>query len=150
MTYVRTEAMSAVPASSPPIDRSLIGGLTTWSWMEALSAFFWAGLVRIAVLHHVTWSINSGRHVFGERPFDTLKESDRAANFWPLAIILFGESWHNSHHADPTCARHGVMKGQIDINVRLIWLFERLGWATNVRWPNRDRFDRKCHMEPAT
>jgi stearoyl-CoA desaturase (delta-9 desaturase) len=46
-----------------------------------------------------------------------------------------GESWHSSHHADPTSARHGVLRGQIDISARVIWTFERLGWAWQVRWP---------------
>jgi len=53
--------------------------------------------------------------------------------------LSFGESWHNSHHADPTCARHGVLRGQIDPSARLIWLFERLGWAQQVRWPTPHR-----------
>jgi stearoyl-CoA desaturase (delta-9 desaturase) len=121
---------------------AIIAGLVTWSWQGALSAFFWAGLMRIGLLHHVTWSINSICHVYGERPFET-RDGDRASNFWPLAILSFGESWHNLHHADPTCARHGVDKGQIDINARLIWIFEKLGWATDVRWPRRDRLDAK-------
>ena len=67
---------------------------------------------------------------------------DKSANFWPLAILSFGESWHNLHHADPTCARHGVKRGQIDISARLIWAFEKVGWATNVRWPNTQRLQR--------
>ncbi|WP_238008003.1 acyl-CoA desaturase [Dactylosporangium sp. AC04546] len=121
---------------------AIIAGLVTLSWQGALSAFFWAGLIRIGLLHHVTWSINSICHVYGERPFET-REGDRASNFWPLAILSFGESWHNLHHADPTCARHGVDKGQIDINARLIWIFEKLGWATDIRWPKKDRIDAK-------
>ncbi|MCP2325533.1 stearoyl-CoA desaturase (delta-9 desaturase) [Hamadaea flava] len=119
-----------------------VGGLVTWSWQGALTAFFWAGLVRVGLLHHVTWSINSICHVYGERPFET-RDGDKASNFWPLAILSFGESWHNLHHSDPTCARHGVMKGQIDISARTIWLFEKAGWATNVRWPKRDRLASK-------
>jgi stearoyl-CoA desaturase (delta-9 desaturase) len=121
---------------------AMVGGLVTWSWQGALSAFFWAGLVRIAVLHHVTWSINSVCHVVGERPFET-RDGDKATNFWPLAILSFGESWHNLHHADPTCARHGVQRGQIDANARLIWIFEKLGWAYDVRWPRADRLQAK-------
>ena len=105
-------------------------------------AFFWAGLVRIALLHHVTWSINSVCHVYGERPFET-RDGDKASNFWPLAILSFGESWHNLHHADPTCARHGVDKGQIDINARLIWIFEKFGWVSDVRWPKAERLAAK-------
>jgi len=117
---------------------ALLGGLLTWSWQGALTAFFWAGLVRVSLLHHVTWSINSICHVFGERPF-TVREGDRAANFWPLAILSFGESWHNLHHADPTCARHGVLRGQLDITARVIWALEKLGWAYDVRWPRPER-----------
>jgi len=116
-----------------------IGGLASWSWAGALTAFFWASLVRVCVLHHVTWSINSVCHLIGERPYAS---RDRSANFWPLAILSMGESWHNSHHADPTCARHGVDRGQLDISARAIWLFEKLGWATDVRWPRRERFDK--------
>ncbi|GGO08341.1 acyl-CoA desaturase [Microbispora bryophytorum] len=118
----------------PPV----IGLLATGTWRGAVTAFFWGSLVRIALLHHVTWSINSICHVFGERPLKT-RAGDRAANFWPLAIVSFGESWHNGHHADPTCARHGVLPGQIDISARLIRLLERFGWVRDVRWPTPAR-----------
>ncbi len=118
---------------------AVLGGLISWSWTGALTAFLWASLVRIAVLHHVTWSINSICHMIGDRPYAS---RDKSANFWPLAILSFGESWHNSHHADPTCARHGVDRGQLDMSARLIRWLERAGWATAVRWPNRDRFDK--------
>ena len=118
---------------------AVLGGLISWSWTGAVTAFFWASLVRLCVLHHVTWSINSVCHLIGERPYAS---RDRSANFWPLAILSFGESWHNSHHADPTCARHGVDRGQIDLSAGLIGLFEKAGWATSVRWPKRDRFDK--------
>jgi len=116
----------------------LLGGLITMSWTGALSAFFWASVVRIGVLHHVTWSINSICHAWGNRPFKT---HDRAVNVWWLAAISGGESWHNLHHADPTCARHGVDRGQIDSTARVISLFERLGWAHDVRWPKKERLD---------
>ena len=115
---------------------ALLGGLITMSWAGALSAFFWASLVRIALLHHVTWSINSICHAIGERPFVA---RDKSANFWPLAILSFGESWHNSHHADPSMARHGVLRGQIDISARVIWFFEKLGWVWDVKWPTPER-----------
>jgi stearoyl-CoA desaturase (Delta-9 desaturase) len=118
---------------------ALLGGLITWSLWGALTAFFWAGLVRVSFLHHITWSVNSICHMIGERPF---KSRDKAANFWPLAILSFGEAWHNLHHADPTCARHGVLRGQIDISARVIWFFEKLGWAWNVRWSNEKRLAR--------
>jgi len=119
---------------------ALLGGLVTWSWFGALTAFFWGSLVRISLLHHVTWSINSVCHVFGNEDFST---RDRSRNVWWLAIPSFGESWHNLHHADPTCARHGVLKGQLDSSARVIRWFEQLGWASNVRWPNQERLAAK-------
>jgi stearoyl-CoA desaturase (delta-9 desaturase) len=115
---------------------AVLGGLITWSWTGALTAYFWASLVRVALLHHVTWSINSICHTWGERPFVT---KDRSVNVWWLAILSMGESWHNLHHADPTCARHGVDKGQLDSSARLIRWFEKAGWARDVRWPKPER-----------
>jgi stearoyl-CoA desaturase (Delta-9 desaturase) len=117
----------------------LLGGLISWSWWGALTAFFWAGLVRIAALHHVTWSTNSICHMIGNRPFT---QRDRSTNFWPLAVLSMGESWHNLHHADPTCARHGIRRGQLDMTARLIWIFEKFGWAHDVRWPSTRRLAR--------
>jgi stearoyl-CoA desaturase (Delta-9 desaturase) len=118
---------------------ALLGGLLSWSWWGALTAFFWAGLVRVGLLHHVTWSINSICHMMGDQPFAA---RDHSRNVWPLAVLSFGESWHNLHHADPTCARHGVQRGQVDISARVIWAFEKLGWAHSVRWPTKRRLER--------
>ena len=137
---VRTGQMFVVWAFVSLMLPAVIGGLVTGSWFGAWTAFFWAGLVRIGLLHHVTWSINSVCHVMGNRPF---MSRDRATNFWPLAILSAGESWHNLHHADPTCARHGVLRGQIDISARVIWAFEKLGWAHNVKWPDPVRLAAK-------
>ncbi|MBB6172009.1 stearoyl-CoA desaturase (delta-9 desaturase) [Nocardiopsis mwathae] len=119
---------------------ALIGGLVTMSWWGALTAFFWGALVRLFLLQHVTWAINSICHAFGEEHFEV---RDKSRNVWWLAILSFGESWHNLHHSDPTCARHGVLKGQIDPSARVIWMFEKLGWAWNVRWPNESRLAAK-------
>ena len=127
---------------------ALIGGLATWSLAGALTGLFWGGVVRMALLHHVTWSVNSICHVVGARPFVS-KDKDRAANFWPLAILSFGESWHNSHHADPTGARHGVLRGELDPAARLIWVLERFGWVWDVRWPDPARLAAKRVPSPA-
>lgn len=124
-------AIALTSVLAPPV----VGGLITLSWQGALTAFFWGTLVRIALLHHITWSINSICHVYGQRPFATHGQ-DRATNFWPLAVISFGENWHNSHHADPTCARHGVLRGQIDPSAGVIRLLEKTGQAYDVRWPD--------------
>jgi stearoyl-CoA desaturase (Delta-9 desaturase) len=119
---------------------ALIGGLWGMSWHGALTAFFWGSLVRIALLHHVTWAINSICHTFGSEEFEV---RDRSRNVSWLAIGSFGESWHNLHHADPTCARHGALKGQLDPSARVIWAFEKLGWAYDVRWPDEERLQAK-------
>ncbi|MEU8247843.1 acyl-CoA desaturase [Nonomuraea sp. NPDC048916] len=113
-----------------------VGGLWSMSWAGAWSAFFWGGLVRYAVVHHVTWSVNSIAHTFGERPFRT---RDRSSNVWWVAMLTLGEGWHNWHHVEPTCARHGVLKGQLDPSARLIRWFERAGWAYGTHWPDPAR-----------
>jgi len=117
---------------------AVVGGLWSMSWQGALTAFFWASLVRVALLHHVTWSINSICHTVGARPF---RSRDHSGNVWWLAIPSMGESWHNLHHADPTCARHGVLRGQLDTSARTIWAMEKLGWVSDVRWPVQARLD---------
>jgi stearoyl-CoA desaturase (delta-9 desaturase) len=119
---------------------ALIGGLWSMSLYGALTAFFWASLVRICLLHHVTWSINSVCHTFGNEDFEV---RDKSRNVAWLAIPSFGESWHNLHHSDPTCARHGALEGQIDISARAIWWAEKLGWAWDVRWPDEGRLSGK-------
>ncbi len=112
-----------------------IGVAVTGSWQGGVTAFLWAGLARVALLQHVTWSVNSLCHVVGKRPYRT-RQHDRATNLWPLAVVSFGESWHNGHHADPVCARHGRARGQVDPSAALLRLFERAHWVTAVRWPS--------------
>jgi stearoyl-CoA desaturase (delta-9 desaturase) len=119
---------------------AIAGGLITWSWQGAVTAFFWGSLVRVSLLHHVTWSINSICHTLGDRPFVS---RDKSANVWWLAIPSMGESWHNLHHADPTCARHGVLRGQVDTSARVIRWLEQAGWVSDVRWPVAERIEGK-------
>jgi stearoyl-CoA desaturase (Delta-9 desaturase) len=135
--------MAAVSRAFLPLSVASLGlpALAGWAiggWPGGLSALLWAGLVRVCLLQHVTWSVNSLCHLIGTRPFST-RRHDRATNLWPLALLSFGESWHNTHHADPSCARHGVDPGQLDPSAGLIRVFERLGWVSAVRWPDRDR-----------
>jgi stearoyl-CoA desaturase (delta-9 desaturase) len=109
-------------------------GWAIWGTLGgALTALLWGGVVRIFLVHHVTWSINSICHVFGTRPFRT---TDRSTNVWALAVLSLGESWHNAHHAFPSLARHGVERRQIDLTASCIKLWERLGWVHSVRWPS--------------
>ncbi len=139
-TLTRINSLFPVWTAATLLLPAVLGGVLSWSWWGMLTGLFWAGLVRVGLLHHVTWAVNSICHMIGERPF---KNRDKAANFWPLALISFGESWHNSHHADPTCARHGVGRGQLDISARTIWVFEKLGWVHKVRWPTPQRLAKR-------
>lgn len=109
-----------------------IGYVLSGTVAGAVSALVWAGLVRMAALHHVTWSVNSLCHTFGRRTEDT---TDRSTNLWFLSLLSFGDSWHNVHHAHPAWARHGAGRGMLDPSARLITLLHRFGWVTSVRGP---------------
>jgi stearoyl-CoA desaturase (Delta-9 desaturase) len=84
-----------------------IGFAVTGTFGGALVVTFWAGLVRMGLTHHVTWSINSVCHMFGTRPFAKSGKADRSTNLAPLALVTLGESYHHNHHAQPTSAYHG-------------------------------------------
>jgi stearoyl-CoA desaturase (delta-9 desaturase) len=127
-------ALCAASLLLPALAGWAIGG----TMRAALTAFLWAGLVRVMLLQHVTWSVNSLCHMIGSRPHAG-RRFDRSTDLWPLALISFGESWHNGHHSAPSCARHGIGSHQVDLSAGLIRIFEHLGWATAVRWPASDR-----------
>ena len=116
----------------------LLGWALTGTLQGAVSGLIWGGLVRVFLLQHVTWSVNSLCHLIGTRPFKTRRD-DRASNLWPLALVSFGDSYHNLHHADPSSARHGVGAYEIDLAAGFIRGCERLGWATKVQWPTEAR-----------
>jgi stearoyl-CoA desaturase (delta-9 desaturase) len=101
-----------------------------------LTGLLWGGAVRMLVLHHVTYSINSLCHFFGRRRFPTDDESRNLA--W-LAPLSFGESWHNNHHAFPTSARHGLRFWELDFSAMLIRLLEVTGLAWDVQRVPRER-----------
>jgi stearoyl-CoA desaturase (Delta-9 desaturase) len=103
----------------------IIGGTLT----AALTGLLWGGAVRILVLHHVTYSINSLCHFFGRRRFDTGDESRNLA--W-LSFLSLGEAWHNNHHAFPTSAAHGLRWWELDLSSLVIRGLERVGLAWDV------------------
>ena len=113
---------------------SLSGG----SVVAGLSALLWAGLVRIFLVHHVTWSINSICHFFGSRRFDV---EDRSTNVFWLALPSLGEAWHHNHHAFPQSAFHGLRWYELDPSGWLILAMARLGLAWDVVrvTPERER-----------
>jgi stearoyl-CoA desaturase (Delta-9 desaturase) len=102
-----------------------IGG----SFYAGLTGLLWGGAVRILVVHHVTYSINSLCHFFGRRRFDT---GDESRNLFWLAPLSFGESWHNNHHAFPTSAMHGMRAWEIDPSALVIRALEKLGLVWDV------------------
>ncbi|MFO0959258.1 MAG: acyl-CoA desaturase [Isosphaeraceae bacterium] len=110
-----------------------LGGLATGTWAGAATGLIWGGLVRIFLVHHVTWSVNSACHLWGLRPYRSNDESRNNALFGVLAM---GEGWHNTHHAFPNSARHGLRWWQIDVSYGVIWALARLGLAWNVKLPS--------------
>jgi stearoyl-CoA desaturase (Delta-9 desaturase) len=94
-----------------------------------LTGLLWGGAVRVFVVHHVTYSINSLCHMFGRQPFATKDESRNLA--W-LALPTFGEAWHNNHHAFPTSAIHGLRRWQPDPSAMVILALEKLGMVWDV------------------
>ena len=111
--------------------------------VAGLTAALWAGLVRVFLQHHATWSVNSICHMYGKQPF-AIKDESR--NNWAVALVSHGEGWHHSHHAFPTSARHGLDKTQLDPSYAVIRLFERLGWAWNVKNPREDQIEAKLRQ----
>jgi stearoyl-CoA desaturase (delta-9 desaturase) len=124
-----------------------VGWIVGGGWGSALSAVLWGGLVRIFLLHHVTWSINSVCHFFGRRRFDVDDESRNV--FW-LAPLSMGESWHHNHHAFPTSAFHGLRFWErlADPTGVLIALLEKLGLVWNVVRVSPERQAAKASPRP--
>jgi stearoyl-CoA desaturase (delta-9 desaturase) len=107
----------------------LIGG----SWMGALLGLLWGGLVRLFLLHHCTWAINSVTHIWGTRPY---KSRDYSRNNALVAVVTLGEGWHNNHHAFPTSAFHGLTWWQIDPSGLVIRALRLCGLAWDVKTPS--------------
>jgi stearoyl-CoA desaturase (delta-9 desaturase) len=107
----------------------VLGFALTQSLHGALTALLWGGLVRVMLLHHVTWSINSVCHFFGRRRFAT---DDHSTNVFWLAPLSFGESWHHNHHAFPRSAFHGLRPWELDIGALLVRALRRAGLIWNV------------------
>ena len=118
--------------------------LSTWHWTSnvvvglALLAYggvpyvLWGIFFRTTLGLHATWLVNSATHKWGSRRFAT---RDDSTNNWWVALLTFGEGWHNNHHAYPTSARHGFAWYELDLNWIGIRALERLGLAWDIRLP---------------
>ena len=122
----RTFAYSVIASFALPF---LAGWLITGRLGGGLTALLWGGAVRIFLLHHVTFSVNSICHFIGRRDFKT---KDESRNVWWLALFSLGESWHNGHHAFPSSAAHGLKRWQFDATASLITVLERFGLVWDV------------------
>lgn len=118
----------------------LLGWAIGGSLYAGLTGLLWGGAVRMLVVHHVTFSINSLCHFFGRRRFET---DDESRNLLWLAPFTFGESWHNNHHAFPTSAEHGMRKWEIDPSALLIRAMERVGLVWDVVRVDRELQERR-------
>jgi sn-1 stearoyl-lipid 9-desaturase len=94
-----------------------------------LPLMLWGVCLRTVVGLHSTWLVNSATHSWGSRRFKT---RDLSTNSWWVALLSFGEGWHNNHHAHPTSARHGLAWYEIDFNWYAIWTLKKLGLAHDV------------------
>jgi stearoyl-CoA desaturase (delta-9 desaturase) len=119
----------------------ILGGLIGGSLEAALTGLLWGGAVRMLVVHHVTYSINSLCHFFGRQAFDTGDESRNLA--W-LSFFTFGEAWHNNHHAFPTSFEHGMRRWQFDPSRYVIRGLEKMGLVWDVVRISPDRQARKA------
>jgi len=111
---------------------ALAGWAATGTAIGAFKVFLWGGLVRLFLVDHFTWSVNSICHFFGSRRFATRDDSKN--NIW-LAIPTFGQSWHNNHHAFPWSAKVGLRWSEIDLGTLTIRIFQILGLASQVKAP---------------
>lgn len=115
-----------------------------------LAMTFWAGLIRMGFTHHVTWSINSVCHMFGTRPFEPSKDTDRSTNFVLLALPTLGESFHHNHHVFPTSAYHGMRFWErlLDPSGWVIWLMNKANLVWGVKHPDREQWEAKLADHP--
>ncbi len=119
---------------------TVIGGLVSLSWTGAVSGLLWGGLVRIFVLEHIVWAINSFLHMFGTRRYASRENSHNGGIF---ALVTLGESWHNNHHAFPESPSFGLDWYRLDPGFWLIKLLEIFGLASDLKMPSAPRMAAK-------
>ena len=123
-----------------------LGWALTGSLAGGVTGLIWGGLVRVFLVHHVTWSINSVCHFFGTRRFDL---DDQSTNVAWLALVSLGESWHHNHHAFPRSANHGLRWWEIDPSGMIIGAMEKVGLARDVTRVGREAERRRLAQPDA-
>jgi stearoyl-CoA desaturase (delta-9 desaturase) len=117
-----------------------IGYAVGGTWGAGVEGLVWGGLIRIAAYQHATFSVNSICHMFGRQDY---RSRDEARNNWIVALLVFGEGWHNNHHAFPVSARHGLHRWQLDISWWVIRGLEKLRLVSNVKVPDAAQLERR-------
>jgi len=115
------------------------GWLTIGTWAGGVCWAVWGGAVRTVLMYHATWFVNSAAHTWGYRNFDT---ADGSRNNWWVALISFGEGWHNNHHAQQRSAAHGMRWWELDPTYWVILVMERCGLADRVVRPRQAKRQR--------
>jgi stearoyl-CoA desaturase (Delta-9 desaturase) len=123
-----------------------IGYLVTGGPAGGLEGLVWGGLLRVFLYQHATFSVNSICHMFGRQDY---RSRDQARNNWLVALLVFGEGWHNNHHAFPASARHGLERFQLDVSWWVIRGLERLGLVWDVKTPAPEQLARRRLSQPA-
>jgi stearoyl-CoA desaturase (Delta-9 desaturase) len=113
---------------------AVLGGVISLTWMGVWTGLAWGGLVRIFLVHHVTWSVNSVCHMWGFRPY---RSGDESRDNFVFGVLAMGEGFHNTHHAFPTSARHGLRWWQIDVSYYVIRALALARLAWNVKLPSK-------------
>ena len=108
----------------------LVAGLLTGGVHMAVSLVLWGIFLRVTIGLHCTWLVNSATHIWGSRRFQT---RDDSTNLWWVALITFGEGWHNNHHAHPVSAKHGMAWYEFDLNWLSIRFLEAIGIIQDVK-----------------
>lgn len=119
---------------------SLLGYGLIGGWRGAFDGLLWGGLIRIALGHHSIWAVNSLCHMYGTRPY---RSNDNSRNNLMLAIAVFGDGWHNNHHAFPTSAYHGLEWYQVDLHGYVLSLLSLVRVVWDIKRPSRSALEQK-------
>lgn len=119
-----------------------------WTFLLAGALYAWGGwpyviwgiCVRLVAVYHCTWFVNSAAHVWGYKTYDA---KDDSTNLWWVALVTYGEGWHNNHHAFQTSARHGLQWWEFDSTYLMIRVLQMLGLATAVKLPTAHQLDQQ-------
>ena len=138
----RTLYAGPAPPALLSLPGPLLSGTLHRCWPSCFTCWaaglLWCGACACgwSITYHSTWFVNSASHTFGYRNFDV---SDLSTNCWWVALLTYGEGWHNNHHAFPTSARHGLRPWEVDLSYGFIRLLKSVGLAWDVRTPPAER-----------